>query len=74
MTQLQPVSLLTFLLGKDHSSIMQPNIDHWSKNDNDDILYSIEHRALACHLLESLQENMGLITEVVPIPVWPSPK
>lgn len=33
--------------------IVQTNIDHWNRDPNDDILYSIERRDLAYHLLES---------------------
>jgi len=42
-------------LGKE-GSIVQTNIDHWSSNEGDDILYSIERRALARNLLDSLED------------------
>lgn len=48
---------------EERGTIVQTNIDHWSDNENDDILYSIERRALARNILGSAEEEDEEITE-----------
>ncbi|CAF0844433.1 unnamed protein product [Adineta steineri] len=39
----------------DHGSIVQTNIDHWSSDNNEDILYSIKRRSLSRNVLDEMK-------------------
>lgn len=41
----------------EHGPIVQTNIDHWSDNEDDDILWSIERRALARASIHSMSNG-----------------
>lgn len=40
----------------EHGTIVQTNIDHWSSAQNEDILFSIQRRALSRQILNSLRQ------------------
>lgn len=39
----------------EHGPIIQTNIDHWSSEANEDILYSIQRRTLSKQLLDQMK-------------------
>jgi hypothetical protein len=39
----------------EHGSITQTNIDHWSSEQNEDILFSIKRRTLSKQLLNQMK-------------------
>jgi len=49
----------------EHGSTVQTNIDHWSEDPDEDIMWSIQRRAIARKTLQSLQRKSAPITEEV---------
>ena len=56
----------------EHGSTVQTNIDHWSEDPDEDIMWSIQRRAIARKTLKSLRSKSAPITEEVRL-IYPQP-